>query len=351
MNGRPTLPFSWAGGKQMMTFLLLPLIPPHEEYVEPFFGSGALFFRKEPSRLETLNDIDRDIANFFRVLRDRLPEFLLLAELTLVSRSLYEECRRAYRHEDDPVRRAWMWWVVASQSTSGTFGRGWSRMKQAGRAGPPRRLASRIRSLAAVAGRLQGAQIEDKDALECMGEFCRPTSFCYVDPPYLHSSRRDTRLYVRETTLFGHDRLVRALLELPGHFLVSGVVHPIYAPLEDAGWTRLDFRRPDCATPRDRHTAHRDDGEDGAGWRNESLWVHPRTWEHARAGPLAELVAKCQRMGRSLSYMTGLRGDHHTTTTTDALRLPLEGAGDAPLPGDPSPGQRPERAGGPGLDP
>ena len=88
---------------------LLPLLPKHREYVEPFFGGGSIFFAKDPALVETINDLDSAVMDFFRVLRDQPEEFLWLAQLTPYSRELYNECRATWRDEPDEVRRAWRW--------------------------------------------------------------------------------------------------------------------------------------------------------------------------------------------------------------------------------------------------
>ncbi len=58
-------PISWFGGKHKMVKNLLPLIPPHREYIEPYFGAGSLFFAKQPADIETINDLDSGVVNFF----------------------------------------------------------------------------------------------------------------------------------------------------------------------------------------------------------------------------------------------------------------------------------------------
>lgn len=119
-------PFAYIGGKTFLAPRLVQIIPTHRHYLEPYCGSAALFFAKEPVPIETLNDVDEMVANFWLVLRDHLADFIRLASFTPHSRLLFEQCRESCFEEDDPVRRAWKWWVVARQSRNGTWGRGWS---------------------------------------------------------------------------------------------------------------------------------------------------------------------------------------------------------------------------------
>jgi len=69
-NGRLRSPMWWFGGKGKMVKKLLPLIPQHKIYVEVFGGGASLLFAKEPSPVEVYNDLNSDLVNFFRVLRD-----------------------------------------------------------------------------------------------------------------------------------------------------------------------------------------------------------------------------------------------------------------------------------------
>ncbi len=62
-------PITYYGGKQKMLSVILPMIPEHSIYVEPFFGGGAVFWAKEPAQVEFINDINGEVANFYRVLQ------------------------------------------------------------------------------------------------------------------------------------------------------------------------------------------------------------------------------------------------------------------------------------------
>lgn len=60
-------PLTYFGGKQQLTENILPLIPRHDLYCEPFFGGGALFFAKAPSPTEVINDRINILIDFYRV--------------------------------------------------------------------------------------------------------------------------------------------------------------------------------------------------------------------------------------------------------------------------------------------
>ena len=84
--------FGWYGGKYSHLNWLLPLLPRSKHYCEPFGGSAAVLLNRHPSEVETYNDIDGEIANFFRVLRDNKDELIYSIGMTPFSR---EEFRLA----------------------------------------------------------------------------------------------------------------------------------------------------------------------------------------------------------------------------------------------------------------
>ena len=273
-------PIWWFGGKGQMQAKLLPLLPQHREYVEPFFGGGSVFFAKSPALVETINDLDSAVMGFFRVLRDQPEEFLRLAQLTPYSRELYSECRATWQEEPDEVRRAWRWWVVARLSFSGQFCQSTSTAVThscRGMAETCSRLLNSVEHLPEVASRLQRAQIENAPALRVLERYCTPNSLAYLDPPYVNSTRRKGG-YTCEMTDTDHAALVEAILRLPGKFVLSGYAHCLYQPLEAAGWTRVDFAVT-CRVA----AVTRDAGLQGEGAaldkqaRTESVWLDPAT--------------------------------------------------------------------------
>src|SRR5512134_1207868 len=96
-------PVPYYGGKQVIAESVVKLLPPHDHYVEPFFGSGAVLFAKPPSAMETVNDIDDQLVTFWRVLRCRLPELTEACALTPHSRT---EHQAAFQPASDDVEVA-----------------------------------------------------------------------------------------------------------------------------------------------------------------------------------------------------------------------------------------------------
>lgn len=273
-------PIMWFGGKGHMTAKLLPLLPPHAQYSEPFFGGGSLFFAKPPCPHETINDIDEGVTGFFRVLRDRGEEFIRRAALTEYGEALYRDCRATWREEPDELLRAWRWWVVARQSFSGSFGSSHGHTRTAvskGKCGPVASFLSAVERLPAVVERLRCTQILCGDwqrAIECTDT---PDCLHYLDPPYIPDTRRAGE-YAHELTVECHERLVAYLLSdtVQGMVLLSGYAHPLYEPLEAAGWRRTDWATSCSAAARTRGTGLLGTGVLTAQQqRTESVWSNP----------------------------------------------------------------------------
>lgn len=93
----------YPGAKWRLAPWIIEHLPAHESYIEPYFGSGAVFFNKERARVETINDLDSEVVNFFRVCRERTGELADAFALTPWSR---EERDMAYSHTDDELERA-----------------------------------------------------------------------------------------------------------------------------------------------------------------------------------------------------------------------------------------------------
>lgn len=80
----------WMGGKRRMAKHILPEFPEHECYVEPFCGGAAIFFMKEPSKVEVINDFDGEVVNLYRVVAHHLEELVRHFKWSLVSRKMFE---------------------------------------------------------------------------------------------------------------------------------------------------------------------------------------------------------------------------------------------------------------------
>lgn len=186
-------PFQYFGGKQRLAAKIVALLPGHDHYVEPFFGSGAVLMAKAPTKMETVNDLDGDIVNFWRVLRDRADELTRACALTPHAREEYELSEPG--GADEEIERARRTWVRLTQGRSSTLRKtGWRSYHnpKASTVGMPGYLAGYVGRIAPVAERLAHVSIECRPALEIVAKYGRHSRvLLYCDPPYLGSTRGD----------------------------------------------------------------------------------------------------------------------------------------------------------------
>lgn len=227
----------WAGGKGRQLSELLPLIPTTRIYVEPFGGGGSVLLNRPRSEIEVYNDLDRQLVNLFRVLRDDdyYVSFRRRVALVPYSRAEFERALH-FDDVDDPVDRAVAFYTALNQSISGkrlgTTG-DWSRNRTVNNADAWFR---RQETLSAVADRIRSVQVECRDALDIISEWDTAETTFYLDPPYILDTRGRNKYYAVEPGDDFHESLVERLLTTRGGVVLSGYAHPIYYPLIKAGW-------------------------------------------------------------------------------------------------------------------
>jgi len=239
-------PFKWFGGKSRLSNEILPYIPKHYTYVEVFGGGASLLFTKPKSisQLEVYNDINSDLVNFFRVLRnpEKFKVLYSMIEHTPYSREEYNFCLKNYNKSksNNPkyasVGKAHRWFIVASMCFSGHFGAGWSYTIT----NKMNNHFSRLDCFKPIHDRLVDVQIEHKDFEDLISTYDTPNTFFYLDPPYIGETRKAGK-YVCEITDKDHERLVDILLNIKGKAILSGYKHLIYNPLIKNGWKSVDF--------------------------------------------------------------------------------------------------------------
>ncbi|KMV15910.1 hypothetical protein ACT17_22670 [Mycolicibacterium conceptionense] len=246
----------YPGAKWTLAPRIVAEFGPHAHYVEPYFGSGAVFFTKPPSLHEVLNDIDGEVVNFWRVLREHTEDLCWAIETTPWSRAEYEASTAP---ADDPIESARRFAVRTWQAHAAVRSKvtGWrNRGPAQARAGMSQRWRKVPEQLRAVADRLTDAEIESRDALEVIERFNGADVLLYVDPPYLRQTRT-AKLYAHETDDAHHVELLELLRRHRGPAVVSGYASELYDDtLGD--WERVVVRAPKV--------------EKGAA-RDEVLWV------------------------------------------------------------------------------
>ena len=228
----------YPGAKNRIALWICDYIPEHKVYVEAFFGSGAVFFNKAPSVIETINDIDGEVVNFFRVLRENPDELYRVVSLTPYARDEYKE---AYKNseKDNEIERArkfaircWMGFGCGNRYQNGF------RTSQQYTSPPTTRQWNEFAEVIyAAAERLKHAQIENVDALELIERYNTSDVFFYLDPPYVLGVRKNY-LYNYETDDDYHEKLLKKLLKHPGKIIISGYDNDLYNDMLK-GWVKV----------------------------------------------------------------------------------------------------------------
>jgi len=275
-------PFQYFGGKGNMLAKLLPLLPSHKVYVEPFCGAASLFFAKQPSPVEVLNDLNEDVVNVFRVLQNKETHEELRFRLmhTPYARSEFVRAIEMLKQKDlTPVDRAWAFMVRQNMGFGGRGGASagdWGRvfLSDQGCARTCNWWLMRLSMLDAWRWRLMTVQIDCRDALEVIRYWDLPDTLFYVDPPYVNDTRKTLNAYAHEMSADQHKELVELLLGIKGKVVVSGYEHPLYSPFGQAGWKVHKFHTACHAAGRIRQNGLQGDGSALAKVpRTEVVWV------------------------------------------------------------------------------
>ena len=263
---RPVLRYH--GGKWNLADWIIQHFPEHRTYVEPFGGAASVLLRKPRAFHEVYNDMDGEVVNLFRVLRERGPELLAAIELTPFARAEFD---LSYEPSYDAIERARRTLVRSHMG----YGSNLTRPTESGR--PQRtgfRRYGRARgsvpqvdwarlpvAIAAVVERLRGVVIEQRDAIEVLSNYDAPDALHYVDPPYVPESRDAGADYRHEMSAEDHERLAHTLHDLKGAVVLSGYASRLYDRLY-GGWRRVEM------------ATH----ADGARKRTEVLWLSAKCW-------------------------------------------------------------------------
>lgn len=231
---RHRIAFGWYGGKFNHLAWLLPLLPNTRHYCEPFGGSAAVLLNREPSPIETYNDIDGEVVNFFRVLREQKDELIEAIGLTPFSREEFELAISECDEEISELERARRFFIRAWQVRTGlaqtaSSGR-WAHClltSRAGMAGAVSRWLGSVEGLSEIAQRLLRVQIEHAPAEQVVTRYDSSETLFYCDPPYPHESRRDSKAYAYEMTDAQHRELAHLLHTIKGKAAISGYHSPL----------------------------------------------------------------------------------------------------------------------------
>jgi len=264
---RPILRYH--GGKWRLAPWIIGHFPSHRVYVEPFGGAASVLLRKARSYSEVYNDLDGDVVNLFRVLREpaKADELRRLLYLTPFARN---EFLRSYEESKDDIDRAHMMLCRAfmghgSASMTREHRTGFRAQANKNGTTPARDWANFPEYIPAVVGRLRGVLIENRPAVQVIQKQDAPTTLSYCDPPYVSSTRRGLRIdsldhrYKHEMTDDDHRELAGVLHAVQGMVVLSGYPCKLYDCELYSDWHRMECQ----------HMA------DGARPRTEVVWLNP----------------------------------------------------------------------------
>lgn len=229
---------NYPGAKWRMAKEIIALMPPHRSYLEPFFGSGAVLFNKPPSAIETVNDIDGDIVNFFKILREYPDELAADIAMTPYSREVFNDA-----HENRGVRNYERAYKFAIRSK---MGQGFKTRQKTGfkvdvcgreRAYCVKSWNRLPEDLLEAAWRLKEVQIENQPALDLIQKYNYDNVLIYADPPYLLNTRGGKQ-YRFEMTEQDHVELLDTLKQHKGSVILSGYPSELYEH-ELSGWSSI----------------------------------------------------------------------------------------------------------------
>lgn len=217
----------YPGAKWKIGDWIISHFPQHKVYVEPYFGSGAIFFKKTPAYIEIINDIDGNIVNLFKVCREHPEELAAQMNLTPFARDEFVNCYDM--NSGNEIERARRTLVRYHQSfgTSNSTRKSWRNVKTYG--GP--RCATiwnyLPETIIECCERLKEAQIENTDGISLVKSCSNPDTLIYLDPPYLQSLRK-RNMYANEYSEEQHKELLETVLESKSKIIISGYDCDLY---------------------------------------------------------------------------------------------------------------------------
>lgn len=271
-DAKPTAVLKYPGAKNLLAPWIISFFPEHESYVEPFGGSAAVLLRKKPSKIEVYNDLNGELVNFFRVLRDgeKCRELVRLLELTPYAKEEYASAYLEYPSDSD-VEKARKTYVKSFQGF-GAKGllkpNGWRRSSS----GTETKMVTyafykNAEGLLDCVNRLHNVFIENEDAFSVIERYDSVNALFYLDPPYFGDFGKMYAVGSHEREF--HERLIDAVLSIKGMAVLSGYGSDLYSD-RLKGW-KMEARET-------KNLLH--------DIRQEVLWLNPALQE--RLGRKAE---------------------------------------------------------------
>jgi len=208
-------PLNYIGGKSRFISTILPMLPDHTTYVEPFSGGAQIFFRKKPSKVEVLNDLDGELVNFYRVCQSHYEELLRYLRFMVVGRDWYKRLQKTPSESLTDIQRAGRYFYLQKS----TFGGRVAKQNYAIHVLQPSHFSTSKLSkvIEETHKRLDGVQIENMPYESIIRKYDRPSTFFYIDPPYYGVKG----LYRFDFDHAQFEQLAEQLRTIKGKFLLS----------------------------------------------------------------------------------------------------------------------------------
>lgn len=224
-----------------MAHNIIPLIPKHTVYVEPFAGGASVLFLKPFPPVtsshhyrEVINDTNRLVYNFYKQLRENGQELAEKISLTPFSERCHidskEICKNPEGHSD--IDRARAFFVNINMNFANNLNGGWGRSVFG--KNDSYTWYTKIENLNRYLNRMQGVYISDTDAVKCIKQWDSPQTFFYCDPPYVGTDQGHYSDYTQDNL----DELVDTLKNVCGSFILSGYDNSGYPD----SWERFEFK-------------------------------------------------------------------------------------------------------------
>lgn len=226
--------FRYIGGKKDIAKVLVPYMPEHTIYVEPFMGSAAMFYSKPRSKSDILNDMNEDITNLFKVLRDKRKEFIELCWLTPFTMSMHQRIYHSF-HSDkwkkiDEIHRAFGYYYLLANAFNESVGNMVSPSIKFDQ-GKIKWTQMLCQDLFVCSKKLDGVIIMTGPYMDLINNerINKVNSFWYFDPPY---TMADGKNYYKHNFLpQSHHEFCLAMPLIKGKFMISYDPDPLVIEL------------------------------------------------------------------------------------------------------------------------
>ncbi len=208
---------SWMGGKRRLAKHIIPEFADHKCYVEPFCGGAAMFFMKPSAEVEVINDVNSDLVNLYRVVKNHLEEFIRQFKWSLISREMFKWLDETPVSTLTDIQRAARFYYLQKSSFGArgeTFGIAPSRS-------PSFNLLRLEETLSEAHLRLSRVYVEHMDWHACIAKYDRDYTLFYLDPPYW-----ETTGYGVDFSFSEYEKMADLMRTSKGKFVISINDHP-----------------------------------------------------------------------------------------------------------------------------